>query len=134
MKTKLLAVLITAFFTSCSCDWHLKRAKIKCNYNVLTDTIWRIDTLKVNSVEKDTVFNYYSRDTVVIREGRLTMKYFYNSHDSTVYLNGKCDTIKVLKYYPYIVNNTELKPNKNYIMWIMVGVLVLLSINLMVRK
>lgn len=63
------------------------------------DTINIVDTVVVNGVETDTVFNYRQTDTVIVKEGNLLMKYFYNTHDSTVYLYGKCDTVYVpVKY------------------------------------
>lgn len=101
-----LAILLL-FLSSCSCDWHLKKARQKCNISQLSDTLFISDTTYVDRVKKDTLFYYNQKDTVIIREGRLTMKYFYN--DSTVYLSGTCDTIKVIKEVPVIVNNTELK-------------------------
>lgn len=103
-----LAILLL-FLSSCSCDWHLKKARQKCNISQLSDTLFISDTTYIDRVKKDTLFYYNQKDTVIIREGRLTMKYFYN--DSTVYLSGTCDTIKVIKEVPVIVNNTELKPN-----------------------
>jgi hypothetical protein len=41
---------------SCTCDYHLRKAKSKCGYAVKTDTIYRKDTVFVNRVTKDTVF------------------------------------------------------------------------------
>ena len=117
--------------TSCGCNYHLKQIKKKCNNIVSTDTTYVHDTTFVNRVEKDTVFSFYSRDTVVVREGRLTMKYFYNSHDSTVYLNGRCDTIKIIKEIPYTVTNNEFTPQKNWMFWVFMALLVFLIINLL---
>lgn len=105
----LLYTAFAAILTGCSCDWYLNKAKSKCGFTFKSDTIYRKDSVMIDRVTKDTVFKYFQRDTVVVREGRLTMKYFYNSHDSTVYLNGKCDTIKVIKEVPVVVNNTEIK-------------------------
>jgi hypothetical protein len=51
-----------------------------------------IDTIVTKSVETKTVFkNDTITDTVFVRKDNLTMKYFYNNRDSTVYLWGKCD-------------------------------------------
>ena len=127
----LLTFSIFLALSSCSCNYHLKQIKKKCNNIVSTDTTYIHDTTFVNRVEKDTVFYYNQRDTVVIREGRLTMKYFYNSHDSTVYLNGKCDTIRIIKEIPYTVTNNEFTPQKNWMFWVFLCLLVLLIINLL---
>jgi hypothetical protein len=101
-----LALAFVLFLASCSCDYHLKKAKAKCSLDQLTDTIWKRDSVFVDRVKKDTAFYYNQTDTVIIKEGRLTMKYFYR--DSTVYLSGTCDTIKIIKEVPVIVNKTEL--------------------------
>lgn len=73
------------------------------------DTVYRYDTTFVRESRKDTVFHYLQKDTVIVHEGRLTMKYFYNTHDSTIYLNGKCDTVFIVKKVPVEVNTTEIK-------------------------
>ena len=129
----ILAAIILFFLNSCSCDYHLRKAKSKCGYTTKTDTVYRNDTTFINRVTKDTVFNYYSRDTVVIKEGRLTMKYFYNSHDSTVYLKGQCDTVRIVKQIPVQVNTTEIKQSwLSYIKWI--SLVLLLVITLLLLK
>lgn len=137
-NSTLVAALVTAAFillcillSGCGCNFHLKQIKKKCNNVVGTDTLYIHDTTFVDRVQIDTLFKYYSRDTVVIREGRLTMKYFYNSHDSTVYLNGKCDTINIVKQVPYVVTNNEFTPQKNWMFWVFVCMIVLLIINLL---
>lgn len=113
-----IALILMIALNSCTCDYHLRKAKIKCGYSLKTDTIYRNDTTFVNRVQKDTVFNFYSRDTVVVKEGRLTMEYFYNTHDSTVYLKGQCDTIRIIKEVPILVNTTEIKASYlSYFKW-----------------
>lgn len=67
------------------------------------------DTIRIASIQRDTVFNYLQKDTVIIKEGRLTMKYFYNTTDSTVYLSGKCDTIRVVREIQVPVEKTVFK-------------------------
>lgn len=126
----LLAISLIVILTRCGCNYHLKKVKRKCNQSLLTDTIYRHDTTYIRSVETNTVFHYQQKDTVIIKEGRLTMKYYYNSHDSTVYLNGKCDTIRIIKEVPYMVNTTELKPDlfATYKWWIIGIALILISL------
>jgi hypothetical protein len=52
----------------------------------------KYDTVYTDSVFKDTVFLFGRiRDTVILKEDKLTVKYFYNRKDSTVYLSGECD-------------------------------------------
>jgi hypothetical protein len=103
---KCLGIII--LLQSCSCDWYLTKAKEKCGSSIVNATITVHDTIKIDKVTKDTVFKQ-GKDTVIIREGRLTMKYFYNNKDSTVYLNGKCDTIYVIREKTIQVPVTEIK-------------------------
>lgn len=106
---KLIILLVTAIsLHSCSCNWHLKKARNKCGYT--SDTIFKTVEVTVPKIETDTVFKEYftQRDTVIVREGRLTMKYYYNTHDSTVYLSGKCDTVKVPVKVPVVVNKYKM--------------------------
>lgn len=120
---------------SCDCNYHLKKAQKKCGLKQLTDTVYVKDTTYIDKVVKDTIFKYYQKDTVIVREGRLTMKYFYNSHDSTVYLNGKCDTIKIIKEVPVQVTNQELKPMLwAEVKWYLLFVIVLLLIIYLIKK
>ena len=130
-----IAIIALLFLSSCSCEWYLNKAKDKCGFSFKSDTIYRKDSILIDRVAKDTVFKYFSRDTVVVREGRLTMKYFYNSHDSTVYLNGKCDTIKVVKEVPVVVNNTEIKESYTaYFKWIAIILLCSALILYLVKR
>lgn len=122
----LILLLILAFFlANCSCDWHLSRAEKKCG-SIKKDTLTLHDTLTLKEVRKDTIFKYFQKDTVIIREGRLTMKYFYNSHDSTVYLKGQCDTVKIVRElkvpYEKVVIKTDYFPK--WLMWCLIGLTI----------
>jgi hypothetical protein len=119
-----IALAFVLFLASCSCEYHLKKAKAKCSLNQLTDTIWKRDSIFVDRVHKDTAFYYNQTDTVIIKEGRLTMKYFYR--DSTVFLSGTCDTIKIIKEVPVMVNKTELKDTWN-IKWYLLLIVILFA-------
>jgi hypothetical protein len=119
-----LVLAFVLFLASCSCEYHLKKAKAKCSLDQLTDTIWKKDSVFVDRVHKDTAFYYNQTDTVIIKEGRLTMKYFYR--DSTVFLSGTCDTIKIIKEVPVIVNKTELNDTWN-IKWYLLLIIVLFA-------
>ena len=124
-------LVILLFLSSCSCDWHLQRAEAKCGH-VQKDTLFVHDTIVTKMVTKDTIFKYFVKDSVIVREGKLIMKYYYNSHDSTVYLQGKCisDTIiKEIKVpYEKTVIKTEYFPS--WLKWVgcIIGVLFILLI------
>ena len=128
-----LLVVLGVICTSCGCEYHLARAKKKCNQSFLSDTTYVRDTIYTTSVERDTTFFYNQKDTVVIREGKLVMKYFYK--DSTVYLRGEClpDTLIIEKQI--ITNSTELKsdPFVKYRLWIL-GLFLVLIIIAILRK
>lgn len=127
--------VLTVFVQSCSCNYHLKKVKAKCGISSLTDTLWVKDTTFIDRVTKDTLFKYYTRDTVIVREGRLTMKYFYNSHDSTVYLNGRCDTVFVVKDRAVAVTNNEFTPEQSWHKWLgSILFIVLLIAGLIFRR
>jgi len=85
------------------------KVKKKCPSILEKDTIRVHDTIRISSVERDSSFYYMQKDTVIIKEGRLTMKYFYNTTDSTVYLSGKCDTIRVVREIQIPVERTIFK-------------------------
>ena len=52
------------------------------------------------------------------------MKYFYR--DSTVFLSGTCDTIKIIKEVPVMVNKTELKDTWD-LKWYLLLIIVLFA-------
>lgn len=95
---------------SCGCNYHMNKVKSKCGFTTKVDTLTLHDTITTERTIKDTLFKH-SRDTVVLKQNNLTVKYFYNTKDSTIYLQGKCDTvIKVItKKIP--INTTIYKPN-----------------------
>lgn len=100
---------MSVLVTSCACDYHMGKIRKKCPSILEKDTIRVHDTIRISSVEKDSSFYYMQKDTVIIKEGRLTMKYFYNTTDSTVYLSGKCDTIRIIREVQVPVEKTVFK-------------------------
>lgn len=113
MKTsqKIVLALIGLLFALVlfSCDPAQRIARIVKRHPELvkTDTVWRKDTIYTDAVQKDSTFRFYQTDTVVMKKDKLTVKYYFN-HDSTIYLQGKCDPDTVFKYYPVQVNNMEV--------------------------
>jgi hypothetical protein len=116
---KLTILLLTLLLHSCSCEYRLKQVKRKCGFT--TDTVYKTLEVIVPKVQKDTIFHFShsQKDTVIIKEGRLTMRYFYNTHDSTVYLSGKCDTVKIIKKIPQVINKYHSRAiNWNWLLFI----------------
>jgi hypothetical protein len=67
----------------------------------------KIDTVVTDSVVTDTIFKHnLVRDTLTLHKDKLTVKYFYNTTDSTVYLWGKCDSDTVF-VQKQIINMAE---------------------------
>ena len=82
--------------TSCSCTYHSKQVKKKCG--VVTDTLRITDTVITKLVQTDTVFNIHKiRDTLTIFKDKIRVKYFYNTKDSTIYIQGKCLSDTIIK-------------------------------------
>lgn len=129
-----IIVCVMILCNSCDCNYHLKQAKKKCGIGLLSDTTIVRDTIYSTSVKKDSLFFYNQKDTVVIREGRLVMKYFYR--DSTVYLKGECltDTIYVDK--TVISNTMELKPDRaiTWHDWVLYGLMAFTLIVVLVNS
>ena len=77
---------------------YLKQIKKKCGSHALSDTIHIRDTIYVRESRTDTLFKWtQTSDTVRLNNERLHIKYFYNNHDSTVYLAGKCDSLVIYR-------------------------------------
>lgn len=130
----LTILLLTILAYSCTCERKLDKVLKKCPELLVNDTIKIRDTIAINGVQKDTVFNYLVKDTVIIREGGLTMKYFYNTHDSTIYLSGKCDTI----YIPYTkdipVNQVLNEDSKGFNWWMVAAIFCALLLIFLIVK
>lgn len=86
------------------------KLKSKCDYKMIADTVLIKDTVKINSVSKDTVFKNHLGDTVFINKDRLHIKYVQLPGDS-VFINGKCDTIKIITEKKVPFKSVEVKQN-----------------------
>ena len=86
------------FFSSCSAQWHLKKA-VKKNPNIITEKVIReIDTLIIrDSVRFNDTFVTQSIDTIKIENERIST-IVYRFHDTIrVVSTLKGDTIKITK-------------------------------------
>lgn len=72
------------------------------------DTLLIQDTIIRNGVRVDTLFKP-GRDTVIIKEGKMTIRHFYNREIDTVFVDGECetDTIYYEKRVPVEMPHTE---------------------------
>jgi len=116
-------LLMVAFLFSCSPERKLKRANKKLvqiiqQYPLLvqSDTIFRHDTLIAAKTQHDTIFrSTITKDTVIIRENNLTVKYYNDG--KTTYLKGVCDTIKIIREVPFIVNTVSPVKEVHVMKW-----------------
>ena len=86
------------FFSSCSAQWHLKKA-VKKNPNIITEKVIReIDTLIIrDSVRFNDTFVTKSIDTIKIENERIST-IVYRFHDTIRIVSTlKGDTIKITK-------------------------------------
>ena len=98
---RFIALLI--LLSSCSCNYHLKRAEAKCGTRKI------VDTLLINSVQLDTLFKPIQGDTVYLTKDRLKIKYVKLAGDS-VFITGKCDSIISIREVKVPCTTTILEP------------------------
>lgn len=94
----LVSLFVMFVATSCNCNYYLSKIKKKCGNHAQLDTLRIHDTIFVKSSKIDTLFKWTrTSDTIHLNNDRLHIKYFYNNHDSTIYLAGKCDSLTIYK-------------------------------------
>lgn len=125
MKT-ILIIIITLLAYSCTCERKLDHVLKKCPSLIKGDTITIHDTIVINGVQKDTIFHYLQKDTVIIKEGGLTMRYYYNTHDSTIYLSGKCDTVFVPVKYE-VPTSAIINEDSGFNWWMIAAILIFVA-------
>lgn len=101
-------ILFLGLCSSCSCNYHLRKAQAKCGAEQLNDTLVVHDTILVDKVTTDTIFRSELADTVYINKDRLHIKYVRLSGDS-VYIQGKCDTVFVARIIKKPYTKTIIK-------------------------
>lgn len=127
MKIKILLISLLLF--SCSPEKRLSRL-LHNNPNLIkTDTVFKHDTVTVFGVYHDTIMrNTITKDTVIIKDKQLTIKYFNTGEK--VYVSGKCDTVTIIKEVPVQVNTVTAQPYisifDKFKWWIVVIVLILI--------
>lgn len=130
----LFAFSVILALSSCSCEFYQRKLDKKCPK--VQDTLTVHDATYIPEVTTDTVVKYWARDTVVIREGKLTVKYFYNNHDSTVYLQGKCAADTVYKEIKVPYEKNLIKPDyfPNWLKWSVITLLLLIIVGFVLKK
>ena len=109
--TFLLIILAFAFLLQgCSPQSRLSNLLKRHPELFKRDTVFISDTTIIPPASTDTVIYYKQTDTVIVKENGVTVKYFYNIKDSTVYLKGERDTITIIQQVPVSVNSVSVEP------------------------
>ena len=95
----LQAILITLLLTSCSAQWHIKRA-IKKDPSIITDTVI-FDTVVIREerVLRDT-FLTTEYDTITMEDSFVYTQVIREKDIIKVYTKCKADTIRITKKLP----------------------------------
>ncbi len=133
---RLKYILISLLFVGCSANWHIKKAIKKDPSILLTDTITVLDTLRVitNNVSTDSTF-ILSRDTVIIKKDKLTIKHYY--YRDSIYLWGECESDTIYKPFEVkvpvdrIIINEPLFPR--WLWWIVILFIGLFVLNRLLK-
>jgi hypothetical protein len=90
MRKLILILGIVSLITSCSAEWHIRKAISKDPTILQNDTIQIHDTVTwiTEHFEVDSIFKL-SHDTVVIEKENLIIKHFYNHHTDSVFIHGE---------------------------------------------
>lgn len=134
-----ITILVIIALSSCGCNYHLKRAEKKCGYSTSTEVVTIRDTIYTERIVKDTIFSFTnSSDTVVLKQNNMQIKYYYNSHDSTVYIKGECKTDTIYKDRVITVNNKNIEFSlkdwiKSNLIWLAVALLLLAALYIVLR-
>jgi len=113
-------ILIIVLGTSCSPSNQLRRAErlirkaeakgAQWSNVSVTDTVWRVDTVRITGGRFDTLVKY-STDTITVTKDKVVTK-IKITPGKTVYVETKCPDKVVIKRVPYTVTKTTTKTIK----------------------
>ena len=132
----LQSILITILLSSCSANWHIKRA-VKKEPGILTHvTIFDTIIIKEEKVLRDT-FHTTEYDTVVMEDSFVYTQVIREKDIIKVYTKCKADTVRITKTLPPQVNYIEKKNDwKKSLDWLLIifGLLALTNLLKFVGK
>ena len=135
---RILVIILMALFFSCSPQKRLNRLVKRNPELVRTDTIVLKDTIRdtisftTDLVHLDTIISikeFY--DTVTIIKDNLTIRYYYDTIEEKVYLEGQCDTIWIEVPYEKIVeykvpcDTVTAVTSPKWVLWIIITAIIL---------
>jgi len=133
MKKLLILLLIVS-----ACSPSKRLARLEKNHPELfrVDTIFKVDTFKVEGVRLDTVFkNEITLDTVTIVKDNVIIKYFNDG--KTVYLAGETKTVEKIVKYPVTAKAAVIREKVNIVPWwvyLVFGLCAIVILGLLFRK
>lgn len=105
------AILLALAFVACTPEQTAARKVRKaCRLNpdlCRVDTVVVSDTIRIESSRLDTLVGLTRGDTVVIRQDRLEVRYFYNAVTDTLWLSGYYDSVEVIREVRVPVQKVE---------------------------
>jgi hypothetical protein len=133
---KILIVVATSILTSCSAEWHLKKA-IKKGIELQKDSISVLDTVIINEVFHDTTVVTKRNDTVFINKDQWHVKIV--RINDTLQVQGGCsgDTIYIEKKVPIdrVINKVDYLSGINkLIKWLFLLVLSIIICFVIFKK
>lgn len=129
----LLSVLIIFYIVSTSCTPQKRLDRlirkypelVKIDTAIVHDTV-HTETIKADTVFKDTTYFRLLRDTITVTNDRLTIRQYH--YRDSIFIEGEClgDTIikEIAVPYQTVKAVTEHK-TPSYIKWIVIGLIIL---------
>lgn len=106
-KLFLACLSILLILGGCNPSKRLQRLLKRNPSLIKVDTIYKQDTIYSESVSKDSTFNLFQTDTIVLKQDKLIIKYYFN-HDSTIYLKGEYKADTIYRNIPVQVNSISV--------------------------
>ena len=132
----LQSILITILLSSCSANWHMKRA-VQKEPSILTErVIFDTIVIKEEKVLHDT-FHTTEYDTVVMEDSFVYTQVIREKDIIKVYTKCKADTVRITKVLPPQVNYIEKRNDwKKSLDWLLIifGLLALTNLLKFVGK
>jgi hypothetical protein len=131
------SILITILLTSCSAQWHIKRAAKK-DPSILQDSVVFDTVVVIEQHEIHDTFTTTEYDTITLEDSFVYTQVIREKDIIKVYTKCKADTIRITKKLPpqikYIEQKSLLKKTLDYFVVILLLILLItISWNLLGR-
>lgn len=108
---KLILTISIIILSSCSAQYHLRKALAKDPTIIKNDTIVRIDTVFKKIMNVDTVFKFnYSDTVIIINKDSVIVKYFHSHTDSLTYIQADCPDCPEVTNTKKITKTIKVEP------------------------